>query len=79
MHEETAPVDDFDPYADDPLLTVEQAAEYCQMSVTKLNELRRSRKLPYVRLIADARYRRSDLNKLINSHVDWGLTKGNRA
>jgi len=64
--------EDFNPYADDPLFTAEQAAEYCKISVTKINELRREKKLPCIRTIADARYRRSDLNRLNNNHVTFG-------
>jgi hypothetical protein len=72
MQEDRGATDDFDPYADDPLFTAEQAAEYCKISVTKINDLRRERKLPHIRTISDARYRRSDLNKLNNNHVSWG-------
>ena len=72
MQEDRGAKDDFDPYADDPLFTAEQAAEYCKISVTKINDLRRERKLPHIRTISDARYRRSDLNKLNNNPVSWG-------
>jgi hypothetical protein len=72
MQKDRDATDDFDPYADDPLFTAEQAAEYCKISVTKINELRREKKLPNIRTISDARYRRSDINKLNNNHVSWG-------
>ena len=56
----------------DPLLTASEAADYCRVSKTTINELRRAGKLPCIRITADARYRLSDLNKLIENHQSWG-------
>jgi len=63
----------FNPYADDPLMTAEEAAEYCKVSVTTLNLWRRENKLPCIRATNDARYRRSDLNRFIASRMSWGF------
>jgi excisionase family DNA binding protein len=65
----------FNPYVDDPLLTAEEAAAYLKVKLTTLNTWRREKKLPCIRAFADARYRRSDLNKFINSHRSWGWMK----
>ena len=65
----------FNPYVDDPLFTVEQAAEYCKVSVTTLNGWRRDRKIPCIRTTADARFRRSDLNRYIHANQTWGFMK----
>ncbi len=54
----------FDHNADDPLFTVVQAAEYCKVSKTTINKLRREKQIPCVRVTSDARFRRSDLNRL---------------
>jgi excisionase family DNA binding protein len=67
---------EFNPFMDDPLLTVAEAAEYCKQSVTTINQWRRDKKLPCVRIASDARFRRSDLNKLIHAHISWGYMKG---
>jgi excisionase family DNA binding protein len=72
MQEDRDATDDFDPYADDPLFTAEQAAEYLKVKLTTLNNWRRQGKFPSVRPFTDARYRRSDLNKFINKHVSFG-------
>jgi excisionase family DNA binding protein len=66
---------DFNPFVDDPLLTAEQAAEYCKVSLTTLNGWRRDKKLPCVRATADARFRRSDLNRFIYANHSWGFMK----
>lgn len=68
----------FNPFADDPLLTPEEAAEYCSVSVTTINSWRRDKKLPCIRTISDARFRRSDLNRFIYDHQSWGWMKGNQ-
>ncbi len=65
----------FNPYVEDPLFTVEQAAEYCKVSVTTLNGWRRDKKIPCIRTTADARFRRSDLNRFINANQSWGFMK----
>ena len=72
MQEDRDTRDDFNPYADDPLLTAEEAAEYLKVKLTTFNNWRRQGKFPCVRPFADARYLRSDLNKFINAHRSWG-------
>jgi excisionase family DNA binding protein len=66
----------FNLYHDDPLYTVEEAAEYCKQSVTTINKWRREKKMPCIRISSDARFRRSDLNKMIDNHTSWGFLKG---
>jgi excisionase family DNA binding protein len=69
----------FDPFSDDPLLTVEEAARYCKVSKTTINKWRRELLLPCFRVTSDARFRRSDLNNFIQEHRSWGWTIGGRA
>lgn len=75
MQETNKMLNEFNPFIDDPLFTVEQAAEYCKVSVTTLNGWRRDKKLPCIRVTADARFRRSDLNRFINANHSWGFMK----
>lgn len=63
-------------YVDDPLLKVDEAAAYCRVSKSTIQKWRREGLLPCVRVIADIRFRRSDLNKFIASHVSFGWMKG---
>lgn len=66
----------FNPYVDDPLLTPDEAAEYCKVSVATVNTWRREGRLPAVKAIADARFRRSDLNRFIKKNLIWGRMEG---
>jgi excisionase family DNA binding protein len=66
---------EFNPYRNDPLYTVEEAAEYCKVSVTTINKWRREKKLPCIRMFADVRFRQSDLNRFIEENVSWGWAK----
>jgi excisionase family DNA binding protein len=64
-----APAGEWDTsYADDPLLTVPEAAKYLAVGKTKFNELA-GQKFPVVRFMGDKRVRRSDLNKFIAMHL----------
>lgn len=72
MEHDMSDQNDFNPFVDDPLFTAEEAAEYCRVSVTTINGWRREKKLPCLRTISDARFRRSDLNKFNNAHYSWG-------
>jgi len=65
----------FDLSADDPLLTVAQAAEYYKVKPTTINKLRREKKIPCVKVVTDARFRRSDLNRYIDKNLSWGFYK----
>jgi excisionase family DNA binding protein len=65
----------FEAYGDDPLLSADEAAAYLRVSKTTFNDLRRREKFPVVRFMGDARFRRSDLNRFINSHMSWGWNK----
>ncbi len=76
MHQDHDATDDFNPFVDDPLLTAEEAAAYLKVKLTTFNTWRREKKFPCVRAFADARYRRSDLNKFAYAHLSWGWTKG---
>ena len=55
---------EIDVCADNPLLTAEAAAEYLSVSKTTLNKIVRFGGIPFVQMIADRRFRRSDLNRL---------------
>lgn len=57
------------PYVDDPLLNVEEAALYCRVSKSTIQKLRREGVLPGVYPCSDVRFRRSDLNKFIESRI----------
>ena len=65
----------FEAYGDDPLLTADEAAAYLRVSKTTFNDLRRREEFPVVRFMADARFRRSDLNRFIDSNMSWGWCK----
>jgi excisionase family DNA binding protein len=73
MNPEVEKDDYFNPFVDDPLLTVKEAAAYCRVSVTTINTWRREKRIPCVKTTNDARFRRSDLNRFINGHLTWGL------
>ena len=68
---------DFKTYMDDPLYTVQEAAEYCKVSKSTIQKWRREGLLPCIRVFSDIRFRRSDLNKFINENLSWGWVKGN--
>ena len=57
-------IHEVDVCADNPLLSVEAAAEYLSVSKTTFNKSVKVRRLPFVQVIADRRFRRSDLNRL---------------
>jgi len=57
-------IHEIDVCADNPLLTVEAAAEYLSVSKTTFNKIVKVGRLPFVQMIADRRFRRSDLNWL---------------
>jgi excisionase family DNA binding protein len=65
----------FELFMDDPLYTVQEAADYCKVSKSTIQKWRREGRLPYVRA-GDIRFRRSDLNKFINENLSWGRVKG---
>ena len=67
----------FEIYMDDPLYTVQEAAEYCKVSKSTIQKWRREGLLPCIRVFSDIRFRRSDLNKFINENLSWGWVKGN--
>ena len=67
----------FELFMDDPLYTVQEAADYCKVSKSTIQKWRREELLPCVRVFSDIRFRRSDLNKFIAEHVSWGWVKGN--
>ena len=66
---------DFKTYMDDPLYTVQEAAEYFKVSKTTVQKWRREELLPCVRVFSDIRFRRSDLNKFIEKNLSWGWMK----
>ena len=66
----------FELFMDDPLYTVQEAADYCKVSKSTIQKWRREGRLPCVRA-GDIRFRRSDLNKFINENLSWGWVKGN--
>lgn len=61
------------------LLTASAAAEYLGIGITKLNELRRAKKLRAVRFMSDFRYDIADLDRFIEQHYYWGLFNMGRA
>ncbi len=60
-------------FVDDPLLTVQEAADYCKVSKSTINKKRREKSIPSIRAFGDVRFRRSDLNKFIQNGLSWGL------
>jgi excisionase family DNA binding protein len=62
----------FSLYADDPLMTVEEAADYLKIGKTTMNKLRREQKIPCIRITSDTRFRRSDLNRFADDQTTWG-------
>ena len=66
----------FDLFMEDPLYTVQGAADYCKVSKSTIQKWRRGGRLPCVRA-GDIRFRRSDLNKFIKENLSWGWVKGN--
>ena len=60
-------------FADDPLLSVQEAADYCKVSKSTINKKRREKSIPCIRAFGDIRFRRSDLNKFIQNGHSWGL------
>ena len=67
----------FEIYMDDPLFTVQEAADYCKAGKSTIQKWRREKLLPCVRVFSDIRFRRSDLNKFIKENLSWGWVKGN--
>ena len=61
-------------FADDPLLSVQEAADYCKVSKSTINKKRREKSIPCIRAFGDIRFRRSDLNKFIDNSLSWGLS-----
>lgn len=78
MSESLNPQTALNPYMDDPLLTASEGAEYLKVKLTTFNTWRRERKFPCVRICADARFRRSDLNKFAEDHLTWGWMRGTK-
>ena len=64
-----------DVFADDPLLSVQEAADYCKVSKSTINKKRREKSIPCIRAFGDIRFRRSDLNKFIDNGLSWGWAK----
>ena len=60
-------------FADDPLLSVREAADYCKVSKSTINKKRREKSIPCIRAFGDIRFRRSDLNIFIQNGLSWGL------
>jgi excisionase family DNA binding protein len=60
-------------FADDPLLSVQEAADYCKVSKSTINKKRREKSIPCIRAFGDIRFRRSDLNIFIQNGRSWGL------
>ena len=60
-------------FADDPLLSVQEAADYCKVSKSTINKKRREKSIPCIRAFGDIRFRRSDLNIFIQNGLSWGL------
>lgn len=72
----TNPVDNetnLNMFADDPLLSVQEAADYCKVSKSTINKKRREKSIPCIRAFGDIRFRRSDLNIFIQNGLSWGL------
>ncbi len=59
-------------FVDDPLLSVQEAADYCRVSKSTINKKRREKSIPCIRAFGDIRFRRSDLNKFIENGISWG-------
>ncbi len=55
-----------------PLLTCKQAATYCSLSESTIDNLRRKGDLPAVYIVKDARYRRDHLDELIHRRTKVG-------
>jgi excisionase family DNA binding protein len=66
-------IQEIDVCADNPLLSADDAAEYLSISKTTLNKLVRNGRIIAVRMIADRRFRRSDLNRLVTESLmaEW--------
>jgi excisionase family DNA binding protein len=62
-----------DVFADDPLLSVQEAADYCKVRKSTINKKRREKSIPCIKAFGDIRFRRSDLNKFIQNGLSWGL------
>ena len=62
-------------FADDPLLSVQEAADYCKVSKSTINKKRREKSIPCIRAFGDIRFRRSDLNKFIDNGLSWDWAK----
>ena len=60
-------------FADDPLLSVQEAADYSKVSKSTINKNRREKSIPCIRAFGDIRFRRSDLNIFIQNGLSWGL------
>ena len=60
-------------FADDPLLSVQEAADYCKVSKSTINKKRREKSIPCIRAFGDIRFRRSDLTIFIQNGLSWGL------
>jgi excisionase family DNA binding protein len=56
-----------DPFREDPLMTTAEVADYCRVSESTVKKWRRKGLLPSVNVIADARFRRSDVNLFIET------------
>jgi PTS system nitrogen regulatory IIA component len=67
----------FELFMDDPLYTVQEAADYCKVSKSTIRKWKREGRIPSVYVCSDIRFRRSDLNKFINENLSWGWVKGN--
>lgn len=59
-------------FVDDPLLNVQEAADYCKVSKSTINKKRREKSIPCIKAFGDIRFRRSDLNKFIDNGLSWG-------
>ena len=66
---------DYERFMEDPLLTVQEAADYCKVSKSTIQKWRREGRLPCVKVCSDIRFRRSDLNKFIQMNLSWGWMK----
>ena len=60
----------FDPFADDPLFTADQAAEYLKVGRTTIHKWRHEKRIPCVKFFSDVRFRRSDLNRFVERNID---------
>jgi excisionase family DNA binding protein len=66
-------IQEIDVCADNPLLSADDAAEYLSISKTTLNKMVRDGRILAVQMIADRRFRRSDLNRLVTESLmaEW--------